>query len=214
MGHDPCQATPLYVAREVPILRWLRQALRQKVSRMPWPLRGLYYHREALAMWHWYFSQDNELFCDIDDRPETDRRIQVARGRLRGAMAARRLEVADYWIYHSQNAHHHHLMIRLCSPMPALQRLMWERRLVDDNNRGDFNLARLASFGESLSLLISREYRRDYWRGPDYVCKCSGKHTQEAMALCPIAIQHNRPLTADFFGGAIYLNDPIRTGKQ
>lgn len=164
--------------------------------------------------WHWYVARSNELLIDLDHPAGGPlRRLHHFDARLRGAIHEKRLEVINYWIWHSTTPWHYQAAVRLSEPMEDLSRRMWEMRLADDGARALMNLARLVKQGDSKSLLISNRRRSDYWREPDYFCRCEGKHKPDVMLTCPVNDRLNCALDRGYFGKPIY-SDIIKVGKQ
>lgn len=169
--------------------------------------------------WYWYIARPNELFIDLDHPVGGPlRRLSHATARLRGAIAAHKLSVSDWYLYNSETPWHYHLMVRTEHDMSPAGRAMWEARLADDGYRHLMSLARLvATAGEhTYSLLIAPEIRAEYPRKPNFVCKCDSKHKGSTMEMCPIArIMHPvARLSHDHFGTPIYMDGPITTGRQ
>lgn len=163
---------------------------------------------------YWYVANELELFVDLDLKRHSLKRTLLARARLRGAMAKGVLQVEHFTFYDSVTPFHYHLMIKLKSPMAEPKRILWESRLCDDLFRNNMNTARLLETGRSWSLLISAVPREGYWREPDYVCECAGKHRAEVMANCPIAKSLDCVLSADHFGNTVYRADKILLRKR
>ena len=156
--------------------------------------------------WYWYVERPQELFVDIDCADAAadtsmvrshklffaERRIQAARTlyRSKKGETGYGLPILEYAIYPSATPRHYHIMI-VCDKERApcaVQKIGWRHRLMDDSYRLQQDAQRYVRYVAG-SLLISPEEHRDWWRAPDAVCDCAGKHTAEVMRACPVAQQ-------------------------
>lgn len=152
---------------------------------------------------YWYVPSrdDREIFVDMDhhrmDMPAT--KVKSFRERVLGCHRNGLLPVESFYIFPSDHPKHFHGIVKLKEPLGEFVRLIWASYLRDDPFRSLHNLMRLhIRHTKKLprdklvaSLLITQEpYKRGpngFYRGPDFVCYCREKHSNEVMQQCPVA---------------------------
>lgn len=148
--------------------------------------------------WYWYARRANELMLDLDARTGTgDGRARLAqtRVRLRAAIDAGLLDVAQLYLYRSANPDHLHLVVRLTGAPAVDDELIdtwlstWEMQLYSDPYRARCNIMRSILGVGAPALLISPEPWRGFDRDPDARCDCNAKHDFEGMKDCLAAAQ-------------------------
>lgn len=146
---------------------------------------------------YWYVARDNELFIDMDN---VKRSLPHARSRLQGAIEYKRLDVVSVESNRSTRNGHAHFIVTLRSPIPSIQRYVWEIILHSDLYRGCCNIMRFVHCVRAPNVLIS-PCRTFGNRKSDYGCNCKGKHTASVMNKCPVAISlRGKERTRGFFG--------------
>jgi hypothetical protein len=171
----------------------------------------------------WYVAHNDELLIDLDEYMRPTKTgcpwgEAFFRRRLRDAMAAGKLKVEEVWLVNSTSEKHYHAIVRIepswgkteyidtprWSPTDV-ERLVWQLHLGSDLYRGRADLMRLARNVYGPSLLIRHEKIENFYREPDAICDCTGKHdTEKQHALgddaCPIW-QHYRGMSPwELFG--------------
>jgi len=146
--------------------------------------------------WHWYIGRDNELLLDLD----SDAALWYAIQRLRRNMRRRFLDVKTIHWYRSIAAGHYHLFVTLKTPMPPVERALWELNLGSDIKRAQYNIMRTLRGLRAADLIIAdRAYPG--LRAPDYTCACGGKHKRRRITNhCPILKElHGAEAGAEYF---------------
>ena len=131
--------------------------------------------------WRWYSECTDEVFCDLDSEGAL-RRAERVLPSLQGVHPAKHV-----WVYPSE-AKGYHMVLQLVQPTAASVRIALALRLGSDPGRAAQDLLRIdrGSMGEvGGPLLVTRRAWPGFWRGPDGVCDCPHKHTDEAIAVCP-----------------------------
>lgn len=137
----------------------------------------------------WYLGHDDELLIDLDDytRPTKNGGPWgeiFFRRRLREAMGASKLDVIGVYLSRSASTGHFSAIVRLASPLPTIERLVWQLHCGSDLYRGRADLMRAARGIAAPSLLILPRRFSGLYREPDRICPCEGKHrTDEQHAL-------------------------------
>jgi len=137
-----------------------------------------------------YLRRPDELLIDLDNKPGETSKTEGALSRLNGAHLAGALDVVDARLYPSGGEWHHHMVIKLAAPLSLLHALAWSQRLCDDPFRCALSGLRVGTATcqpGAESLLITPDPWPDFWRDPDFVCECKGKHsTRSVSAACPV----------------------------
>jgi len=161
----------------------------------------------------WYLAADDELLIDLDGalRPTKNGAPWIEeffRKRLRNAVADKLLALrADrpVWLVRSATPGHYHAFVRLYDTMCAGERFTWQLHLGSDLYRGRADLMRLWRGKAAPSLLIEPEPIERFYRPPDYLCACTGKHKiEEQLAAgrnaCPVWLKVRGLSPYELFG--------------
>lgn len=141
--------------------------------------------------WCWYVAKPDELLLDVEDRQGNGGAVlKWTRAALQAAIESERLNVRELYLYRSSRERHYHIVVRLADTMPELERLAWELALRSDASRGRSNIMRSIKGIGAPDLLISPKTWPGFYREPDAVCNCEGKHSgpggHETMARCAV----------------------------
>lgn len=142
----------------------------------------------------WYVANKYEILCDLDDymRPAPSKTGEIRgpwgevmfRRRLGSAMRDGKLAVLSVYLDRSNTEKHWHAIVRLKRPMTVRGRLIWQQRLGSDLMRSTADMMRAELGIKHPSLLIRSAPFTDFYREPDYICRCTRKHdTREQYEL-------------------------------
>ncbi|PWT73847.1 MAG: hypothetical protein C5B59_12345 [Bacteroidetes bacterium] len=158
-------------------------------------------------MSYWYIAHDDELLLDIDEytRPAKDGSPWgevFFRRRLREAINAGKLAVKTVHLARSVTPRHFQIFVKLKSPMPLFERLVWQLHLGSDLYRGRADLMRAARGFPAPSLLIrSTPVPNFYHRCFDAVCPCTSKHLSgDVSTHCEIFKRYRGMSPWELFG--------------
>lgn len=156
----------------------------------------------------WYVSRDNEIFIDTDN---VSRSIGHTCARLLGAIKNHKLDVTNIE-WHESSDNHIHAIIRLRTPMPAMQRYIWAMILHSDIYRAACNMMRHINDIPAADILITPHC---FARTPDDICYCKEKHSAAVMQDCPAAERLRGVYrVAAFFGRKDYGAKSLEEIKQ
>lgn len=140
--------------------------------------------------WAWYVARWDELMLDVDSGTQGSV-LGATRIRLEAAIKGGCLKIAGplLWVYRSKSPGHYHIIIRLTSPMPAIERYSWEMQLRSDLYRARCNIMRELYEVSAPALLIAPGPWPMFYRDPDAICECEEKHTFKVIGSCPAALK-------------------------
>jgi hypothetical protein len=143
---------------------------------------------------HWYASQPDEIFLDLDSNRATARALSV----LRLAIRRRQLPIKAVWLYSTSKRSHAHMIIQLKDAMDFNTRMAWSLWLGNDRLRVAYILERRKRGITSGDLLVSRQR---YHRLANAFCTCSRKHKESKVTVkCPAMIHLlGEDRNADYF---------------
>lgn len=148
--------------------------------------------------WYWYVEHPNELLVDLDKSEPA--RLRVIQQRLEAAVRSRALRVRDAYLYPSEADGRYHLYVRLERRAHSMIRIAWSLRLGNDRNRCSRDILRAYDTGGAPPLLLEPGPLPGFYRNPDYICSCEGKHTLEMMKTCQIGRELRPGPSAEPFG--------------
>jgi len=166
----------------------------------------------------WYLARDTEILVDLDDAHKVlaqsggSRLEMFFRRRLRDAIRAQLLDVQSVYLADSYTPGHLHGFVTLETPMPLMERLIWQAWLGCDLFRARADLMRAERGHRYPSLLILPAPVPV--RAPDAICPCDGKHdtlTASAEGQCAPWVVYRGPSPWQCFGPpATKLSDGAR----
>jgi hypothetical protein len=174
----------------------------------------------------WYIAHDDELLVDLDRcyrKHEKSGRLEgeiFFKHRLYDAEDAGLFELHDFGTYliASATPGHMHGYVRLKRPMALVERLTWQSWTGSDFLRSRADWMRFARGIKYPSILEEPAAIRNFYRGPDYVCECPGKHKSEERPDCEVWRLLRGADIYELFGRPTKLEDlavlPLVEGRQ
>lgn len=146
--------------------------------------------------WFWYVAREDELMIDCDGAIL----LEIAQKRI----ARSGLLIKKTFIVPSSSEDHFHLVVKLSESMGAVERQIWQLFFMDHVYRSVNNLFRALAKTPAPCLLISpHDWKKIseenptshsmsqtlFWRCPDAICNCEGKHKGPNLSGCGIGLK-------------------------